>query len=82
MLVTIKKPTFEPEARNSADNLETRYERFMKWKDSDVDFTKNCVFTDEAGFHINLRTLLVYNILHQTASSLIPRKCLSKYLSN
>lgn len=26
MLVTIKKPTFEPEARNSAVNLETRYE--------------------------------------------------------
>lgn len=55
MLVTIKKPTFEPEARNSTDNLETRYEWFMKWKDSDVDFTKNCVFIDEAGFHINLR---------------------------
>ncbi|KAI8883624.1 hypothetical protein K501DRAFT_313928, partial [Backusella circina FSU 941] len=30
MLVTIKKPIFEPEARNSADNLETRYEWFMK----------------------------------------------------
>lgn len=40
ILVTAKKPTFEPEARSSADNLETRYEWFMKWKDSDVDFTK------------------------------------------
>jgi transposase len=55
MLVTIKKPTFEPEARSSADNLETRYEWFMRWKDSDVDFTKNYIFIDEAGFHINLR---------------------------
>lgn len=27
----------------------------MKWKESDVYFTKNCVFIDEAGFHINLR---------------------------
>lgn len=50
MLVTIEKPTFEPKARNSADNLETRYEWFMKWKDSDANFTKNCIFIDEAGF--------------------------------
>lgn len=55
ILVTVKKPTFELEARSSADNLETRYEWFMKWKDSDVDFTKNCIFIDETGFHINLR---------------------------
>lgn len=27
----------------------------MEWKDSDLDFTKNYVFIDEAGFHINLR---------------------------
>ncbi|KAG1050346.1 hypothetical protein G6F43_007369 [Rhizopus delemar] len=55
VLVTIKKITFEPEARNSADNLETRYEWFMRWKDSDVDFTNDYIFIDEAGFHINLR---------------------------
>lgn len=56
MLVTINKLTFEPEARNSADNLETRYELFMKWKAPDVDFTKNCFFIDGAVFHINLRS--------------------------
>lgn len=27
----------------------------MNWKDSDVNFTKNCIFIDEARFHINLR---------------------------
>lgn len=27
----------------------------MKYKDSDVGFTKNCVFIDEARFHLNLR---------------------------
>jgi hypothetical protein len=27
----------------------------MKWKDSNLDFTKNCVFIDEARFHINMR---------------------------
>lgn len=27
----------------------------MGWKDSDLDFTRNCIFIDGAGFHINLR---------------------------
>ncbi|KAI9362351.1 hypothetical protein BD770DRAFT_466937 [Pilaira anomala] len=52
MLITIKKPLFQPEIRNSPENMETRFEWFMKWKDSNLDFTKNCVFIDEAGFHI------------------------------
>jgi hypothetical protein len=55
ILVTIKRLTFEPEVRNSVSNLQTRYEWFMEWKDSDLDFPKNCVFIDEDGFHINLR---------------------------
>ncbi|KAG1474713.1 hypothetical protein G6F56_000181 [Rhizopus delemar] len=55
MPITIKKPLFEPEIRNSPENMETRFEWFMKWKDSNLDFTKNRVFIDEAGFHINIR---------------------------
>ncbi len=57
ILVTVKKPTFEPGKRNSAENLNTRFEWFMKWKGTDLDFTKNCVFIDEAGFHIKMRTI-------------------------
>lgn len=55
MFVTIKKPAFKPEARNSFDNLETRYEWFMKRKDFNVNFIKVCIFIDEARFYINLR---------------------------
>ncbi|KAG1049739.1 hypothetical protein G6F43_007951 [Rhizopus delemar] len=55
MLITVKKPMFEPEVRNSVGNLQTRFEWFMEWKGSDLDFTKNCIFIDEAGFHINIR---------------------------
>ncbi|KAG0734658.1 hypothetical protein G6F57_012312 [Rhizopus arrhizus] len=55
MLIKIKKPTFDPKARNSENKLQTRYKWFMKWKDSDLDYTKNCVFIDEAGFDINMR---------------------------
>ncbi|KAG1148813.1 hypothetical protein G6F37_003844 [Rhizopus arrhizus] len=53
--ITVKKPHFEAEARNSIDNLEIRYEWFMNWKDKDRGYTKNCVFIDEARFHINMR---------------------------
>ena len=52
MLIIIKKPTFNPKIRNSENNLQARYEWFMKWKDSDLDYTKNCVFIDEVGFNI------------------------------
>jgi hypothetical protein len=51
MSITVKKPTFEPEVRNSIENLQTRYAWFMEWRDSDLDFTRNCIFIDEAGFH-------------------------------
>lgn len=44
---------FEPEVRNSVGSLQTRFEWFIEWKDSDLDFTINCIFIDEAEFHIN-----------------------------
>ena len=52
--LSVKKPHFESEKRNSPENLQERYEWLMKWKDSDADFTKNCIFI-ESGFHINMR---------------------------
>jgi hypothetical protein len=51
MLISIK-PTFGPITRNSDSSLQTRYEWFMKWKDSDLGYTKNCVFIDEAALKI------------------------------
>ena len=55
MLITVKKPIFEPDVRNSVGTIQMRFEWFMEWKDSNLDFTKNCIFIDEAGFHINMR---------------------------
>ncbi|KAG0879399.1 hypothetical protein G6F16_000201 [Rhizopus arrhizus] len=48
MLISTKKPIFDPMTRNSDNSLQTRYEWFMKWKGSDLGYTKNCVFIDEA----------------------------------
>jgi hypothetical protein len=53
--LSVKKAAFEPEARNSDDNLKTRYEWFMQWKDTNLDFVSNCVFIDEPGFYINMK---------------------------
>jgi hypothetical protein len=47
MLISIKKPTFDSMTRNSDNNFQTRYEWFMKWKGSDLGYTKNRVFVDE-----------------------------------
>ncbi|KAG1148408.1 hypothetical protein G6F37_000414 [Rhizopus arrhizus] len=47
MLISVKKSTFNPMTRNSDNSLQTRYEWFMKWKGSDLGYTKNCVFIDE-----------------------------------
>ncbi|KAL0076088.1 hypothetical protein F4703DRAFT_1719083, partial [Phycomyces blakesleeanus] len=41
--------------RNSIENLNTRKQWFMEWKDTNLDYTNNCVFIDETGFSINMR---------------------------
>jgi hypothetical protein len=38
--------------RNTDNNLQTRYEWFMQWKGSDLSYTNNCVFIDEAALKI------------------------------
>ncbi|KAG0888246.1 hypothetical protein G6F15_001725 [Rhizopus arrhizus] len=48
MLISIKKPTFDPVTRSSDNNLQTRYEWFIKWKGSNLGYTKNRCFVDEA----------------------------------
>ncbi|OAD72256.1 hypothetical protein PHYBLDRAFT_169397 [Phycomyces blakesleeanus NRRL 1555(-)] len=41
---TIKKPLFEPEIRNSPENMETRFEWFMKWKNFNLGSYKELCF--------------------------------------
>ncbi|KAI9468993.1 MAG: hypothetical protein EXX96DRAFT_474151, partial [Benjaminiella poitrasii] len=53
--LTVKYPTFETIARNDPDNLESRFQWFQLYKDTDLDYLKNCVFIDEAGFHISMK---------------------------
>ncbi|SAL97836.1 hypothetical protein [Absidia glauca] len=41
--------------RISEDTIEKRYVWAMKWANSDMNYTRNCGFIDEAGFNVNLR---------------------------
>ena len=54
--LSMKKATFWPEARNSEDNLQKRLQWVMKWSQTDMDFFKNCIFIDESGFDINMKS--------------------------
>lgn len=56
LTLTVKGATFQPVARNSAENIEERYQWYLHWQNSDLDFVKNCVFIDEAVFTINMKS--------------------------
>jgi transposase len=61
--LSVSIPRFEPEKRNSEEKIEERYKWFMDWKDAGVDFTKNCVFIDESGFHTNMRRNFAWSLV-------------------
>ncbi|KAI9247885.1 hypothetical protein EDC94DRAFT_652847 [Helicostylum pulchrum] len=55
--LTFERATLHPVARNSAENREKRYQWAKKWvQTTDMSFLENCVFVDEAGFNINMRS--------------------------
>lgn len=53
--ISCKKAHFQPEERNSPDKIEQRFNWVKHWEDTDMDFESNCVFIDEADFHINMK---------------------------
>lgn len=58
--ITFKKAHFHALARNNDVNIEKRYNWILQWRNSDMDYMKNCVFIDESGFHINLRRSMAW----------------------
>ena len=53
--ITFKQARLQSVERNSPEKIEERYQWVKRWAETDMDFTSNCVFIDEAAFHINLR---------------------------
>jgi hypothetical protein len=55
--LTVKRVTLQPLSRNSPENLEVRYKWTNEWAiNSNMNYLENCVFVDEAGFNINMRS--------------------------
>ena len=54
--LSFKRATLHPEERNSDDKLQQRFEWINLWAAADIDYMSNCVFVDESGFNINMRS--------------------------
>ncbi|KAG1516438.1 hypothetical protein G6F47_008520 [Rhizopus delemar] len=52
--LSMKQTTCWPEARTSKENVQKRYEWVVKWNNTDMNFSRNCIFIDQAGFDINM----------------------------
>lgn len=50
--ISCKRAHFQPEERNSPQKVQERYDWVKYGESTDLDFESNCVFIDEAGFHI------------------------------
>ncbi|KAG1136901.1 hypothetical protein G6F37_011604 [Rhizopus arrhizus] len=53
--LSMKQTTCWPEARTSKENVQKRYDWVVKWSNTNMDFSRNCIFIDKAGFDINRR---------------------------
>ncbi|PHZ07864.1 uncharacterized protein RHIMIDRAFT_242215 [Rhizopus microsporus ATCC 52813] len=53
--LSMKKLSRQLVARNDAAQIDIRYEWVLKWTTTDIDYMRNCIFTDESAFDINMR---------------------------
>lgn len=50
-----KKARFQPVDRNSEEKIQEHLDSVHKWEGTDISFIANCVFLDEAAFHVNIK---------------------------
>ncbi|KAG1053337.1 hypothetical protein G6F43_004579 [Rhizopus delemar] len=51
----LKRAHFQSVERNSPEKIEDRHVWVTKWLQTDMDCLSNCVFVDEAAFHISMK---------------------------
>lgn len=59
--LSFKKAYFYPTERNSPEKIQQRYEWALNYSETDLDFQSNCVFIDEAAFHVNLKRTMAWS---------------------
>lgn len=70
--LSLKRATRWPEVRANDDNVQKRYEWVIRWSKTDMDFSRNCIFIDEAGFDINMKPSRAWAPRGQMAVTTIP----------
>ncbi|KAG0754563.1 hypothetical protein G6F57_006105 [Rhizopus arrhizus] len=70
--LSMKQTICWPEARASKENVQKRYDWVVKWSNTDMDFSRNCIFIDEAGFDINMRASRAWAPRGQMAVTITP----------
>lgn len=59
--MSLKRAHFHSVERNCPEKIEERYQWVKHWLKTDMDYTSNCVFIDEAAFHINMKRTFAWS---------------------
>lgn len=71
--ISLKRAHFHSIERNSPDKIEDRYNWVKLWQETDMDYMSNCVFIDEAAFHINMKRSLAWSKKGERAVVVVPK---------
>ncbi|KAG1474273.1 hypothetical protein G6F56_000452 [Rhizopus delemar] len=71
--ISLKKAHFHSVERNSPEKIQERHDWVLKWNETDLDFTSNCIFIDEAAFHINMKRSIAWSKKGTRAVVVVPK---------
>jgi hypothetical protein len=71
--ISLKRAHFHSIERNSLTKIEERYNWVKQWQEADMDFVSNCVFIDEAAFHINMKRNYAWSDKGKRAVVIVPK---------
>ena len=71
--ISLKKAHFHSVERNSSENIERRYKWIKRWMETGMDYLSNCIFIDEAAFHINMKRNVAWSKIGSRAEVVIPK---------
>jgi transposase len=71
--ISCKRAHFQPVERGTPEKIEQRYNWAKNLEDTDIDFESNCVFIDEAGFHINMKRTFAWGRVGKRAIVKTPK---------
>ncbi|KAG0743707.1 hypothetical protein G6F57_006373 [Rhizopus arrhizus] len=71
--ISLKKAYFHSVERNSFENIERRYKWIKIWMETDIDYLSNCIFIDEAAFHIGMKRTVAWSKIGSRAEVVMPK---------